>query len=108
MDKFFASFSSLKTLTLEDIPPLGCEDGAFLSYSSFKEAWSKVKEESGSNNFVFWAFTRVYWKNMMLAGFYALLRAVSVVATSLLLYAFVSYSDSEKKNLTEGVFLVDS
>lgn len=98
-----------KTLTLQDIPPLGSEDEALLAYSRFKDAWSKLEEESGSknsNNLVFRALTKVYWKNMMLTGFCALLRTFSVVATSLLLYAFVSYSNLEKKNLMEGVFLV--
>ncbi|KAH6798573.1 multidrug resistance-associated protein 6 [Perilla frutescens var. frutescens] len=98
-----------KTLTIEDIPPLESEDEALLAYSKFMDVWSKLEEENGSknsNNFVLWALTKVYWKNMMLAGICALLRTVSVVATSLLLYAFVSYSNLEMKNLVVGVFLV--
>lgn len=98
-----------KPLTLDDIPSLGSEDEALLAYRKFNDAWSILEEEKGtknSNNFVFWAITRVYWKSMVLAGICALLRTIAVVATPLLLYAFVSYSNLEKKNLKEGVFLV--
>lgn len=98
-----------KSLNLEDIPPLGSEDEALLAYEKFNEAWIIVKKENGTKKskfFALTAITRVYWKSLVLAGIYALLRTVSIVATPLLLYAFVSYSNLEKKNIEEGVSLV--
>ncbi|KAH6758066.1 multidrug resistance-associated protein 6 [Perilla frutescens var. hirtella] len=98
-----------KTLNLDDIPSLGSDDEALLAYKNFEDTWSVLKEEKGtknSNNFAFRAITRMYWRSMVLAGICALLRTVSVVSTPLLLYAFVNYSNLEKKNLREGVFLV--
>ncbi|KAH6771586.1 multidrug resistance-associated protein 6 [Perilla frutescens var. frutescens] len=98
-----------KTLNLDDIPSLGSDDESLLAYKNFEDTWTVLKEEKGtknSNNFAFRAITRMYWRSMVLAGICALLRTVSVVSTPLLLYAFVNYSNLEKKNLKEGVFLV--
>ncbi|XP_047963143.1 LOW QUALITY PROTEIN: ABC transporter C family member 8-like [Salvia hispanica] len=103
------SLGNSKPLNVDDIPPLGSEDEALLAYKNFNEAWNSLMEEKGSkstNFFALRAITRVYWKNMALAGMCALLRTVSVVATPLLLYAFVSYSNLERKSLSKGVFLV--
>lgn len=101
---------SSKPLNVDDIPPLGYQDEALLAYKNFDEAWrSIVKQEKGSKNTKFFALraiTRAHWKSMLLAGFCALLRTVSVVSTPLLLYAFVSYSNREKKSLKKGAFLV--
>ncbi|KAG6395801.1 hypothetical protein SASPL_141930 [Salvia splendens] len=103
------SLGNSKPLNVDDIPTLGSEDEALLAYKNFNEAWNSLMEEKGTKNTKFFALraiTRVYWKNMMLGGMCALLRTVSVVATPLLLYAFVSYSNLEKKNLSKGVSLV--
>ncbi|XP_057772130.1 ABC transporter C family member 8-like [Salvia miltiorrhiza] len=98
-----------RTLNLNDVPSLGSEDEALLAYKNFGDAWSVLKEENGtknSNRFTFWAIARVYWKSVVTAGICALLRTVSVVATPLFLYAFVNYSNLERKDLKKGVFLV--
>lgn len=98
-----------RTLNLDDIPSMGFEDEALVAYKNFDEAWSILKEEKGeknSSNSSFWALTRVHWKSMVVAGICVLLRTVSVVASPLLLYAFVSYSNLEKKDLKYGVMLV--
>ncbi|KAH6790126.1 multidrug resistance-associated protein 6 [Perilla frutescens var. frutescens] len=98
-----------KSLNLDDIPPLGSEDEALLAYKNFDEAWNIVKEEKGtksSKHLALRAITRVYWKSMVLTGICALFRTVSVVATPLLLHAFVSYSNLENKNFKKGVSLV--
>lgn len=89
------------------IPSLGSEDEAFVACGKFSDAWSRLeREKKNTNNFVFWAITRVYWKNMVLAGICTLLRTIAVVAGPLMLYAFVGYSKLEKKNLKEGAFLL--
>ncbi|KAL8458021.1 hypothetical protein ACS0TY_035774 [Phlomoides rotata] len=94
-----------RSLTLDDIPYLVSEDESLLAYTKFNEAWVEEKSRKG-NNSVFWAITRVYWKNMIIAGLCALLRSISVVVTPLMLYAFVNYSNLEDKNLKEGFMLV--
>lgn len=94
-----------RPLTLDDIPYLGSEDESLLAYMRFNEAWEEVKSIK-ENNSVFWAITRVYWKNMIIAGLCALLRSISVVVTPLMLYAFVSYSNLKEKDLKKGVLLV--
>ncbi|KAK6148706.1 hypothetical protein DH2020_016231 [Rehmannia glutinosa] len=98
-----------KPLSVDDIPSLGSEDEALHAYTKFNDAWSLVEKEKGFNistNSVFWAISRVYWKNMLLSGVYLSVRTIAVVATPLLLYAFVNFSNLEDKNVRKGVFLV--
>ncbi|KAK6124957.1 hypothetical protein DH2020_041302 [Rehmannia glutinosa] len=98
-----------KPLSVDDIPSLGSEDEALHAYTKFNDAWSLVEKEKGFNistNSVFWAISRVYWKNMLLSGVYLSVRTIAVVATPLLLYAFVNFSNLEDKNPKNGVFLV--
>ncbi|PIN18556.1 Xenobiotic-transporting ATPase [Handroanthus impetiginosus] len=98
-----------RPLCLNDIPSLGSEDEAALAYGRFNEAWHALEKEKGMNNtknLVIWAIAKVYWKSMVLAGIYVFLRTTTVVATPLLLYVFVGYSNLETRNLKEGVFLV--
>ncbi|KAK4427310.1 ABC transporter C family member 8 [Sesamum alatum] len=98
-----------KALSLDDVPSLGLEDGALMAYEKFNDAWCVLEKEkgiNGSKNVVFWAIAKVYWRSMVLAGSLAFLRTIAIVATPLLLYAFVGYSNLETKNLREGVFLV--
>nr|GMD70414.1 ABC transporter C family member 8 [Ipomoea batatas] len=59
-----------------------------------------------SANLILRAIARLYWKEMVLGGFYLLLRSAAVVVAPLLLYAFVAYSNLESKELSKGFFLV--
>lgn len=98
-----------KTLALEDIPCLGLEDEANLAYETFAQAWRSLQEGKGSNNaqnFALWAIAKVYWKEMLLTGTYALLRVVSVVLSPLLLFGFVKYYNLETRKTDEGLALV--
>ncbi|KAK4479578.1 hypothetical protein RD792_015096 [Penstemon davidsonii] len=95
-----------KPLTLDDIPSLGPDDEALLAYTKFNDALEKENGIKDSKNLVFWAIVRVYWKSLLLAGTFALFRTITVVATPLFLYAFVNYSNLERKALKEGVYLV--
>ncbi|KAK4479579.1 hypothetical protein RD792_015097 [Penstemon davidsonii] len=95
-----------KPLTLDDIPSLGPEDEALLAYTKFNDALEKENGTKDSKNLVFCAILRVYWKSLLLAGTFALFRTITVVATPLFLYAFVNYSNLERKALKEGVYLV--
>ncbi|KAK4395155.1 ABC transporter C family member 8 [Sesamum angolense] len=98
-----------KPLSLDDIPSLGFEDGALTAYGKFNDAWCVLEKEkgvNGSKNFAVWAIAKVHWRSLVLAGSLVFFRTIAVVATPLLLYAFVRYSNLEMKNLKEGVSLV--
>lgn len=104
---------SSRTLSLEDVPSLNSEDEAATAYEKFRDAWKEIQrgKEKNSNdqsdqNLVLWAILKVYWKEIVLAGILAFLRAVAVSSTPLLLFAFISYCSSETKNLDKGLILV--
>ncbi|KAL3511701.1 hypothetical protein ACH5RR_024418 [Cinchona calisaya] len=100
-----------KTLCLEDIPCLGIEDEAILAHEKFSHAWRSIhkgKDSINAKNLALRAIVRVYWKEMVLAAIYALLRVVSVVLSPLLLFAFVKYYNRETRHVDEGVVLVGS
>ncbi|KAI7735774.1 hypothetical protein M8C21_000536, partial [Ambrosia artemisiifolia] len=97
-----------KPLVLDDIPPLTPKDQACVAYEQFKMAWDSLQREKTSNNvnLVGRALKKVYYKEMVLTGIYALIRTIAVIFGPLLLYAFVNYSNSEIKNLQHGLLLV--
>ncbi|KAI3979583.1 hypothetical protein MKX01_001775 [Papaver californicum] len=98
-----------KPLVLEDIPNLVPEDDAFTAYQAFFHAWEVLQSQNSSgndSNLVLWALAKVYYKEMILVGIYAFLRALSVVLSPLLLYAFVNYSTRKEEKLSHGISLV--
>ncbi|KAJ0603422.1 putative ABC-type xenobiotic transporter [Helianthus annuus] len=100
-----------KPLLLEDIPSLGCIDQAAVAHEKFTKAWDLANSlrngQTLSNaNMVLKTLTKVYFHEMVLSGFCVFLRTIAVVASPLLLYAFVSYTNHENKDLHQGFFLV--
>ena len=98
-----------KTLVLEDIPSLTQDNKAELAYQKFAHAWEHLQREKNStntSNFVIRALAKVYLKEMVFVGICAFARTISVLASPLLLYAFVNYSNRREENLSEGLFLV--
>nr|GMD32326.1 ABC transporter C family member 8 [Ipomoea batatas] len=98
-----------KNLLLEDIPCLGLEDEAELNYEKVSREWGLLQTDKrcdGSENLILRTIARLYWKEMVVGGVYALLRSAAVVVAPLLLYASVEYSNREKKEPSEGVFIV--
>ncbi|GJV26566.1 putative ABC-type xenobiotic transporter [Tanacetum coccineum] len=97
-----------KPLVLDDIPSLATKDQARVAYEQFKMAWDLLQSEKTSNDvkLVGRALQRVYCKEMVVVGIYALLRTISVIVGPLLLYAFVNYSNSEIENVRYGLVLV--
>ncbi|XP_076958110.1 ABC transporter C family member 8-like [Bidens hawaiensis] len=97
-----------KPLVLEDIPSLAPKDQAVTAYEQFKIAWDSLQGEKTSNhaNIVGRALKKVYYKEMVLIGLYALIRTISVIFGPLLLYAFVNYSNSEIKDFKYGLLLI--
>lgn len=98
---------SSKPLALEDIPVLDSNDEAFLAYQTFYRAWElERKNRSITRNLVLNSLAKCYKKEMFLVGLYALLKSVSVAASPLILYAFILFSNREKKDLKFGIFLI--
>ncbi|XP_010262193.1 PREDICTED: ABC transporter C family member 8-like [Nelumbo nucifera] len=97
-----------KPLVIDDIPALVTEDESLLAYQSFSQAWNSLRRENSTNshNLVIRTLIKVYFKEMILVGIYALLRTISVVVAPLLLFAFIRYSTHEAENLSKGICLV--
>ncbi|PKA59029.1 ABC transporter C family member 8 [Apostasia shenzhenica] len=102
-------FGFSKPLALEDIPGLDSEDEAFVAHQTFCKAWEELdlrKNKERTRNLVLFALAKCYKKEMLLVGLYALLKSVSVATSPLILYAFISYSNQEEKDLSFGFCLV--
>ncbi|KAK6911943.1 ABC transporter-like, ATP-binding domain [Dillenia turbinata] len=99
---------NVKILVVEDIPSLELEDEADLAYQNFARTWNELRDKSPnySKNLVFWALARIYVKENLIVGIYAFLRTIAVVASPLLLYAFVQYSNNDEENVHEGLAIV--
>ncbi|XXG48214.1 hypothetical protein AAC387_Pa02g2725 [Persea americana] len=96
-----------RPLVFEDIPTLESEDEAHFAYEAFAhELDLQRKQSSNASNLVLRALAKCYMKEMILVGVLAFLRTVAVVASPLLLYAFVSYSARKERNLYDGLMLV--
>ncbi|XP_054784020.1 ABC transporter C family member 8-like [Prosopis cineraria] len=95
-----------KPLALEDIPSLVSEDEAALAYQKFYHVWDSYLRDRSKNkstkNLVMWSILRVYMKENFLIAILALLGTIAIVVCPLLLYAFVTYSNSKEENLKEG------
>ncbi|XP_071710057.1 ABC transporter C family member 8-like [Rutidosis leptorrhynchoides] len=97
-----------KPLVIDDIPTLANKDQALVAYEKFKMAWDSIKREKplDDGNLVGRVLKRVYFKEMVVLGFYALSRTIAVVVGPLLLFAFVNYSNNEMKDLQYGLLLI--
>ncbi|XP_045789104.1 ABC transporter C family member 8-like [Trifolium pratense] len=98
-----------KPLGLEDIPSLVSEDESNMAYQKFVDAWESLVRERTKNNtksLVLWSIVRIYLKENLLIAFYALIRTIAVVVSSLILYAFVSYSNRTEEDLKKGLSIV--
>ncbi|VFQ66980.1 unnamed protein product [Cuscuta campestris] len=98
------SLGKSKTILLEDIPCLESEDEAKSNYDKLCHVWENSSK--ASSNLILKAISKRYWKEIVLGGVYALLRMTAVAISPLLLYAFVSYSHLESKELSKALLLV--
>ncbi|ONK80674.1 uncharacterized protein A4U43_C01F20450 [Asparagus officinalis] len=98
---------SSRPLVLDDIPRLDSEDEANKAYETFLREWDTAKKgKDKSSNLVLLALAKCYKKEMLLVGLYAFLKTISVSSSPVLLYAFVSYSSLEERDLNKGLILV--
>ncbi|KAH0450481.1 hypothetical protein IEQ34_021173 [Dendrobium chrysotoxum] len=96
-----------KTLELNDIPSLDAEDEAVHAYNIFTREWDNLRSsKKRTRNLVLFALAKCYKKEMLLVGFYALLKSITIAVSPLILYAFVWYSNLEHKELSKGLALV--
>ncbi|XP_074587469.1 ABC transporter C family member 8-like isoform X1 [Curcuma longa] len=96
-----------KPLRLNDIPPLYPEDTAQQAYDRFFQVWSAERHSKGkATNLVSSSLFKCYSTELLVTGFYALLKAVTVSASPILLYAFVWYNNLKERELKIGLTLV--
>ncbi|KAK3182859.1 hypothetical protein Dsin_030145 [Dipteronia sinensis] len=99
-----------KPFVLEDIPTLLSEDEAQSAYNKFSTIWEFLLRGDGNSNnpknLLLKALFRVHWKEMIFVEVCALLRTLALVASPLLLNAFLQYSNNDHKTRLEGLLLV--
>ncbi|KAG2606635.1 hypothetical protein PVAP13_4NG063010 [Panicum virgatum] len=101
-----------KALDLADIPLVAGEDTAQHASHKFAEGWSRhvngkagSRRSVGSNNLAL-VLAKCFLGEILLTGFYALLRTLAIAVAPLMLFAFVWYSNQEERDLRVGVALV--
>ncbi|OEL13321.1 ABC transporter C family member 8 [Dichanthelium oligosanthes] len=101
-----------KALDLADIPLIADEDTAQHASQKFTEAWSRhvhdkarSRRSVGSNRLAL-VLGKCFLGEILLTGFYAFLRTLSIAVAPLMLFAFVWYSNQEERDLRIGLALV--
>lgn len=101
-----------KALDLGDIPLIATDDTAHHTSQQFTEAWSRhVSDKArsrrgvGSNSLAL-VLGKCFLSEILLTGFYAFLRMLSIAVAPLLLFGFVWYSNQEERDLRVGLSLV--
>ncbi|RCV22675.1 hypothetical protein SETIT_4G239600v2 [Setaria italica] len=101
-----------KALDLDDIPLIAGDDTAEHASQKFAEAWSRhvndkarSRRSVGSNSLAL-VLGKCFLGEILLTGFYAFLRMLSIAVAPLLLFAFVWYSNQEERDLGIGLVLV--
>jgi ATP-binding cassette subfamily C (CFTR/MRP) protein 1 len=98
-----------KPLKLCDIPSIDSEDTSHDASEKFLSIWrTYMQDKSNFNrkNLIFIALFKCYKWDLLLTGFYALLRTILVSVSPLLLFAFIDYSTLENGNTHIGITLV--
>ncbi|MCD7449573.1 hypothetical protein HAX54_000637 [Datura stramonium] len=95
-----------KTLNDEDIPELRPEDQAGTLYSLFKEQANRRKQKTSyAQPSVFSVIVCCQWKAIMVSGFFALIKTVTVSIGPLFLYAFIEVAKGKGSFKYEGYVL---
>jgi ABC-type multidrug transport system fused ATPase/permease subunit len=101
-----------KALDLDDIPLIAGDDTAEHATRKFAEAWSRhvndkarSRRSVGSNSLAL-VLGKCFLGEILLTGFYAFLRMLSIAVAPLLLFAFVWYSNQEERDHRVGLALV--
>ncbi|KAL6841672.1 hypothetical protein ACP4OV_028501 [Aristida adscensionis] len=101
-----------RALDLADIPLIAAEDSAEHASQKFAQAWSrhvhdKARGRRGrSSNDLALVLLNCFLGEILLTGFYAFMRTLSIAVAPLLLFAFVWYSNQEDRSIRDGLLLV--
>ncbi|CAM0910286.1 unnamed protein product [Alopecurus aequalis] len=98
-----------KALDLADIPLIASDDCAQQASRKFSEAWSRHRQDkaqSGRANRLALVLCKCFLREIMVAGFYAFMRTLSIAVSPALLFAFVRYSNQEERDHRAGLSLV--
>ncbi|KAJ6376021.1 hypothetical protein OIU77_000903 [Salix suchowensis] len=94
-----------KTLEDEDIPKLREEDRAESCYIEFLEQLNKHKQAGSSQLSLLWIIIFCHWKDILISGFFALLKILTLSAGPLLLNAFILVAEGKAGFKYEGYVL---
>ncbi|KAK2404492.1 ABC transporter C family member [Trifolium repens] len=95
-----------KTLQDEDVPKLGEEDRAESCYSMFLEQLNKQKQKDPSSQpSVLKAIVLCHWREILISGFFALLKVLALSSGPLLLNSFILVAEGYESFKYEGFVL---
>ncbi|XP_052184967.1 ABC transporter C family member 10-like isoform X2 [Diospyros lotus] len=98
-----------KPLEEEDIPKLREEDRAKACYSRFMNQFNKKKQlHPSSRPTVLRTIISCHWKEILLSGFFAFLKVITLSAGPLLLNAFIRVAEGHESFKNEGYVLAIS
>ncbi|PHT87427.1 ABC transporter C family member 10 [Capsicum annuum] len=96
-----------KTLEDEDMPKLGEADRAESCYLMFVELLNKQKQvDPSSQPSILKTIVLCHWKELIVSGFFALLKVTTLSAGPLLLNAFIKVAEGDAAFKNEGFLLV--
>ncbi|XP_021764948.1 ABC transporter C family member 10-like [Chenopodium quinoa] len=95
-----------KTLEEEDIPKLRDADRAEACYLQFMDQFSKQKmDEPSSQPSLLWTIVACHRTDILISGFFALLKILTLSAGPLLLNAFIEVAEGKEAFKNEGYVL---
>lgn len=98
-----------KTLQDEDIPKLRNSDRAESCYLSFAEPFNRQKQnEASSHSSVLWTIILCHRREILVTGFFALLKVLTISSGPLLLNAFILVAEGNESFKYEGYVLAIS
>ncbi|KAJ8442080.1 hypothetical protein Cgig2_007918 [Carnegiea gigantea] len=95
-----------KTLQEEDIPKLRDEEKAEFCYKKFIDELNKQKQDEPSS--ILWTIVACHWREVLISGFFALLKILMISAGPLLLNAFIKVAEGNAGFRNEGYLLAIS
>ncbi|KAK9145296.1 hypothetical protein Sjap_005199 [Stephania japonica] len=97
---------SKKILESEDLPQLRDKDRAETCYRKFMEEFNKQKDSNQSSSpSILWTVFLCHWKELLVSGFFALLKILNLSAGPLILKAFIEFSEGKGTSKNEGYIL---
>ncbi|KAK9663652.1 hypothetical protein RND81_14G106400 [Saponaria officinalis] len=100
-------FGKRKTLEEEDIPKLRYSERAESCYLEFMDQLNKQKQtrEATLHSSILWTIVACHWNEILLSGFFALLKVITLSAGPVMLNAFIQVAEGNELFKHEGYFL---